>query len=180
MNTKQFLIYGVISLGTASLLFISSPGFRSFKSKTAVPIQPQIRNEEKKTLGHEQKARDNDGVQLIFASPQEALDYARRQSASPRKDILNELEGLVAQEKARYERTFNEYKGAIREYENLSSNFDGLIRDDGPYRARSAFDKEMQIQAEKILDLQQKANLAYTALMAKYDDVIATLVAKHF
>ncbi len=179
MKAKQLLILGVTSLGLGSLLFIASTEFRSSDLKKVVSFQTQVRDNQYKAASNKSKASDNDGI-LISASHQGILDYSRRQNAPAKKEMLNDLEDLVAQEKARYEQIFNQYKSAIKAYEMLSSNFDELIRDKAPINARSAVDREMQKQAQEILDLQQETNIAYTALMAKYDEVVPIIVANYF
>lgn len=97
-----------------------------------------------------------------------------------KNEVIDELESLVAQEKARYNIVVDEYKNAIKAYEELSSDFDAMVHDEARRHEVKGLDKDLQSQAQEILKFERLANTAYTALMAKYDEVVPLIMARHF
>ncbi len=110
----------------------------------------------------------------------EILQLAEQVDAAPKAEVFAELDKMVATEKSHYQVIFYDYRDAISDLENLSADFDNLVREGAAAQVRAKLNKELQIKAQEVIRLGREANDAYIVLMAKYDESVPVILDKHF
>lgn len=180
MRNRTILILSLLGLTLVSLVLVRQNPKGEAENKNYVEEDSPASNRQ----DEKGKADNVKSKASMFANslplPKDTLGDVHAEHAQPKNEILVELEGLISKEKTLYEEVFQQYQNAIDKYKELSLDFDSLLNDGEEPQTLTSIDKEMLDQAKEIYRLEKEANSAYLGLMAKYDEVIPLIMAKHF
>lgn len=93
---------------------------------------------------------------------------------------LKDLRSVVKEAQYRYEMVFKNYQDAIKSFEQISAEFDTKVRNGANRAALEKIDRQLIQQTQEVLKLKHASNNAYVDLMARYDEAVPHIMAKHF